>query len=206
MAKAKLPTEEQCFKYFDNYKVPANILRHCLKVRTVAVFLAKKLKEAGVKIDIELVDRAALLHDLFKIAVINTLKPNKFHQHNFSREELAMAEQLRQKYSNMYEGEIAFTVFKDKFPEMALALRNCGSLGNVNRSWEEMVVHYADLRVLKEEVVPLEVRKAYLQEIYPAEEGLWESYLEKMKKMETKILSNVSLVPADLAVEIENGR
>lgn len=209
MVEIKLPTEQQCFKYFDDYNVPENILKHCLKVRKVAVFLANKLKnklkESGADINIELIDRTALLHDLFKAGVISNLKPNKFHQQNFSQEELAMRELLRQKYPNMYEGEIAHAIFKEEFPELALALRNCSSLGNLNPSWEELIVHYADFRVLKEEVVPLDVRKAYLQEIYPAKEGLWDLYLEKMKEVESKIFSNVDFAPVNLATEMEIG-
>ena len=54
----KLPTQQQCLDYFEEYKVPENIQRHCLKVQEVAVFLAGKLKNSGVKINIELVQAA----------------------------------------------------------------------------------------------------------------------------------------------------
>jgi len=62
-----LPTKEQSLQYFEDYVVPRNIYRHCLVVREVANFLAKKLSESDVKINKELVDRVSLLHDLFKV-------------------------------------------------------------------------------------------------------------------------------------------
>ncbi|MDP3640566.1 MAG: HD domain-containing protein, partial [Nanoarchaeota archaeon] len=61
-----LPTEQQCLDYFDKYKVPKNIFRHCLKVREVAVFLAEEWEKQGRAVDKEFVTCLALLHDLFK--------------------------------------------------------------------------------------------------------------------------------------------
>ena len=85
-----LPTEQQCLEYFQQYKVPQNILEHCQKVRIIAVYIAEKLQQAGEKVNLELVERMALLHDLFKIACIDKLGPNKYHSYQHNAEETAM--------------------------------------------------------------------------------------------------------------------
>ncbi len=196
-----LPSEEQCFQYFEEYKVPQNIKEHCLKVKELANFLAKKLKEVGVEINLELVDRAAFLHDIFKVVVLKDIKPNKYHQHDFSAEQITMWKHLRKKYPHMYEGEVAYLVFKDDFPELALALKNGGNPRYENHSWEELVVHYADFRIFRGEVVPLKVREAYIQDFYPAKEGVWEAYFKKIKKEEEKIFNHLNFNPEELKEE-----
>ena len=200
----KLPAKEACLDYFRQFHVPANILNHCLKVREVAVFLAEHLRNSGIGINVDLVDRASLLHDLFKAAVIKETRPNKFHQHEFSAEELKMRGFLREKYPGLYEGEIAYLFFKEDYPEMALTLKNCSNHKNLDPSWEELVIHYADFRVFREEVVPLEVRKKYLEEVYPAQEGRWDFYLEKMREVENRINVNLPFELKDLAVVMKN--
>jgi len=146
----KLPTQQQCLDYFEEYKVPENIQRHCLKVQEVAVFLAGKLKNSGVKINIELVQAAALLHDLFKMAGIKDPKPNQHHQIVFSKEELAMREKLRKEFPGQHETKIAYEIFKDRFPELALTLLHEGDLHITDRTIEEALITYVDYRIFKE--------------------------------------------------------
>src|SRR3989338_4714643 len=104
MASIILPSEEQLLQYFEDYKVPRNILQHCLCVQKTALFLAKRLKLKHIPINVDLVLCAALLHDLFKAVAIDLTKQSKFHSYQPSAEELAMWKQLREKYPNMYEG------------------------------------------------------------------------------------------------------
>ena len=79
-----LPTKEISLQYFDDYVVPRNIYKHCLAVREVANFLAKELSEAGIEMNLELIDRVALLHDLFKVVTFENLEPNKYHKYLLS--------------------------------------------------------------------------------------------------------------------------
>jgi len=65
-----LPTHEQCIEILDEHEVPENVRKHCFSVNKVAVFLALKLKQKGIEINIDLVDRASLLHDLDKIKTL----------------------------------------------------------------------------------------------------------------------------------------
>ena len=74
----KLPTEKQCLNYFNEYKVPSNIFKHCCKVQEVAVFLAEQLKQKGVPINADFVSCLAYFHDLCKMVAIKDFGVNEF--------------------------------------------------------------------------------------------------------------------------------
>lgn len=141
LANMKIPDRELCFKYFKKYKLPENIIKHSLKVNEVAVFLARRLKEKGVNINIAAVDRASLLHDLDKI---KTLKNDK---HGLLTEEILRKEG----YSSF--GRLAK---RHRFKYIFAKLKN----------WEEKIVNYADKRCVHDEIVTLKQRFAYLDKRY----------------------------------------
>ncbi|MEK6968801.1 MAG: HD domain-containing protein [Nanoarchaeota archaeon] len=197
----KLPTEQQCMDYFRQYCVPKNIVEHCLNVRKVAVFLAKKIQLSGIEVDIEFVNRMALLHDLFKTVTLSELKPNAFYNYNYSEEEIKMWKQLKDKFPNLYEGEIFYLIFKEEFPELAVALRDLSNQTE-DKSWEETLVHYADGRVLQNEVVTLNKRINYLQKRYNLDLNYLEQKKKEMFEIEDKIMQVVNIFPENLAEEM----
>ena len=199
----ELPTEKQCLDYFKEFHVPNNIFEHCLNVRNVSLFIAGRLKNNGVDVNLELVNCLALLHDLFKVVSLSELKPNKFHDYNFSDDEIEMWKQLRNKYLGMHEGEVAFDFFKDKFPEMALGLKRVSDPHVEDKTWEELVVHYADWRVFKNKIVSLKERLDYVKKVYPKEAGAWEADRDIILGFESRILENVDINPDKLAEEME---
>ena len=199
-----LPAQEQCLNYFEEYKVPENIKRHCLKVQQAAVFLAKRLEQTGININVELVRAASILHDLFKMAGINDPKPNKHHQVTFTREELAMRKTLRKKFPGQHETQIAYEIFKEEFPELAQTLLNEGNPLLRKRTIEESVIHYADYRIFNNQVVLLEERFAYFKKRYPAPEGFWSSYLDYCKEEESRIFKSLKIKPEELNAVLNN--
>ena len=54
----KFPSREECIAWLKELKMPENILAHVMQVNRIAVFIAKKLKQKGVAVDVDLVDRA----------------------------------------------------------------------------------------------------------------------------------------------------
>lgn len=200
----KLPTEQQCLNYFVKYKVPDNIFKHCCTVRNVAVFLAAKLKEKNVPINAEFVNSLALFHDLCKMIVLTDFGKNNFHKDAvITPEQEAFWREMQQKYPQHYEGEVAYELFKDVYPELALALKNVSSPRNADPSWEEIVVHYADWRVLGEKVVSLAERVAYLRQRYQRSDDTWNKYGQTVRQQEQKIFSSLSFAPDELAAEME---
>ncbi len=200
-----LPTQQQCLSYFAEYKVPDNIFRHCCKVREVAVFLAQQLRAKNVRINVEFVSCLAYFHDLCKMIVIKDFGANEFHKDAVvTEEQVQFWKEMQNKYQNHYEGEMAYKLFKDKYPELALALRDVSSPRNLDPSWEELVVHYADWRVLREKVVLLSERLAYLKKRYPRDDDSWFKYELLMKAQEQKIFSHLAFSPEQLAIILEN--
>jgi len=80
--ESNLPTREECFDIIREYHVPSNILSYSLAVAKLAVFLAKKLKERGVTVNVYQVDRACLLHDIVRICDFKELDYSKSSQNN----------------------------------------------------------------------------------------------------------------------------
>lgn len=136
MKRYALPTRRQCFNIFKKLQVPAHIVRHCLATAKLAVFLAQRLNEKGILVDINLVDRACLLHDIFRIC--------------------------ESKNSEAHE-DAAYNLLKGKYPALALAVkkhRYQSLLCEKERpiTWEEKLVYYADKRVMHDKIVSLKER------------------------------------------------
>ena len=202
----KLPNELQCLKYFEEYKVPDNIFQHCLLVRKISIFLANELKKSGMDINIELVECASLLHDLFKMASLKTLESNQFYQNNFTEEEVEMWKKLKETYPEKHENEIAYEIFKEEYPELALALKNVSDPHKRDKTWEEMVSQYGDWRVFQTKIVSISERLAYLKERYPRPKENWDNYSQFMLLMEKFIFSHLNFTPEKVAEMMENGK
>ncbi|MDP2992293.1 MAG: HDIG domain-containing protein, partial [Deltaproteobacteria bacterium] len=54
----------------DEYKVMDHVRQHCRKVAEVTLFIADKLMAGGIKLNIPLIEAAALLHDITKIEAL----------------------------------------------------------------------------------------------------------------------------------------
>jgi len=118
----RIPTKEQCYELFRKYKTPDNVIKHSEAVNKVAVFLASRLKEAGIDINVGIVNAASLLHDIARLE-----KPHS----------KVGAEILRK------EGfpEVAKCVETHGYSSISIL-----------ESWEQKVVHYADKRATNKTV------------------------------------------------------
>ena len=171
----KLPTIKQCIEILDECNVPQNIREHIFAVNRVAVFLAKKLKEAGEEVNVDLVDKASLLHDSDKISTLGTGTHGR------------LAEEILSKKGYPEVGKI---VRKHKLS----SIRDNGL-----KTWEEKIVNYADKRcnngiivLLKERFCDL--RERYKDSIHPDSENLENLFLE----LEKDIFSRIKMKPEDL--------
>ena len=144
------------------YHVPSHIVNHCKTVSKLGVFLAQRLKEKGIKVNVEQVDRACLLHDIARICDIKESDYGSFTR-NVSEEDKAKWNQIRQKYYNLGHEDAAYEILKEKYPILALIIkkhRYMTMLSETKRpkSWEEKLVYYADMRVMHDKIVSLKVR------------------------------------------------
>ncbi len=199
-----LPSEAQCLNYFKEYHVPDNIFKHCLRVQSVANFIAKRICASGFGLNYELVSRLALLHDLFKMITIKDFGSGEHHGAAINSAQQGFWNELKKKYPQSYEGEVAYDVFKERFPELAVALSNVSNPHYNNHNWEESIVHYADMRVFKDNVVTVTERFAYLEKRYPREPEVWKRYLEKIKKLEQTVMAAAKIEPQQLGAAIQD--
>jgi len=126
-----IPSREDALDIMDSRHVPRHILMHSLKVRQVAVAIASMLIGTGYPIDIRLVDRAAILHDVCKMDSIIS-----------GGDHASMGQELMQKLGYPLVGDVIGQHVLLR--EMVLD--------------EAMVVNYADKRVRQDVVVSLDQR------------------------------------------------
>lgn len=60
----RLPSREQAILFLKQSGCPKNVIRHCEVVTELAAEIAKTCQERGLKVDLELVEIGALLHDI----------------------------------------------------------------------------------------------------------------------------------------------
>jgi len=162
MRECKLPTRRQCLELMDGFGVPLHIRKHSLAVAKLGVFLAKKLKEKGISVDVDLVDRACLLHDLLRICDLRESGYDRSRQAITDKDRVKW-QQLRARYGNLCHEDAAFALLGDAYPELALAVkrhRYAALLDEKDKpvTWEEKIVYYADKRVMHDRIVPLKER------------------------------------------------
>ncbi len=164
MENCGLPTRKECFDILEEYRAASHIVKHSLAVAKLAVFLAQRLKEKGVAIDVELVERACLLHDVMRVCDLKESDYRKFEQ-NYSQEDKSKWQQLRTKYKGTPHEHATYDILKEKYPAIALVIRKHRYMSMLDEkekpsTWEEKLVYYADKRVMHERIVSLKERLA----------------------------------------------
>ncbi len=120
-------------------QMPAHIIRHSLVVRAASVMVAYALRQASIPIDIRLVDRASLLHDICKIDSIQ-----------YGGDHALMGKQLMEENGYSRIGNIIGQhIWLDAI-----------------KTDEAMIVNYADKRVMHDQVVSLDRRFLDLMKRY----------------------------------------
>ncbi|MFH1398888.1 MAG: HD domain-containing protein [Candidatus Woesearchaeota archaeon] len=178
LAELSIPSHEECYQILRDYQVPDRVVKHVEVVNRIAVFLAQKLREAGVDIDVELVDRASLLHDLD--GVMTKGEHRGVH------------------------GEVAEQILINKgYPQIARIVKNhvYWCINKDGLSWEEKVVNYADKRGMAN-VVSMQERLDYFHKRYKTcsdgEEALARKTNAKLFEVEREIFSKLDFEPSDL--------
>ena len=113
-----------------------------------------------------------------------------------------MWKMLREKYPNMWESQVAYEIFKDQFPELALVVKNSSDPHIKDKTWEELIVHYADFRTMQEATVLLLERLAYLEKRYPRKDDSWIRYKEVMLQNESKIFNELHFQAHELKEKV----
>ena len=177
-----LPTREECLALIRRMAMLPNIVDHSLKVALVAVFLADRLKAGGVILDRNLIEAAALLHDITKTRSLTTGE-----NHAATGAELIAS----LGYGRLAEVIVQHVVIvEDLTPE---------------RPNEVDVVNYADKRVLHDRVASIEDRRDYVLARYGKEQEIRERITRNWQRVaatEQKLFRFLNFTPGDLNIRL----
>jgi len=162
----------------ERYGMLENIVAHSLEVSKVAIFLSEELNKKGQRIDLRLVEAAALLHDIAKTVCLQT------------KEDHTQAGYCLLK-------EIGYDRIGEIVAQHVWLLKE----GDPFSVSEEEVVNYGDKRVRHDQIVSLDERFVDLRKRYGKDQKSI-AYLERMEKailvVEHKIFVILKIDPADL--------
>ena len=162
MQDCKIPTVEQCYELLKQCHLPKHIVRHCEVTADFAVELAKKIAANGIKVDVDFVHRACLLHDIMRVCDFH--KPlDEIFDEPISEKDVKKWQQLGQQCKGLRHEDAAYEFLKNEYPELALAIKKHAYKSLLDeklkpQTIEEKIVYYADKRVMHDKVVPLAER------------------------------------------------
>ncbi len=173
-----LPSDNECFRIIRDMEMMDHILDHSVMVSSVAVCLARHLKIIYPDINVDLVKKAALLHDITKTRSFAT---GEVHSETGGE----LLETLGyQEIGNIIRQHVILDVRSDTGPVS-----------------ESEIVNYADKRVLHDHVVSLEERLSYIKVKYGSKpefrnriQKMWEDTLA----LELKLFRTFDFTPGEL--------
>ena len=172
-----LPKKEICLHWLEQHGIKGEVLEHSKLVNKIAVFLAKSLIAKTELIDLQLTDRASLLHDIGK---------NEDSQQHHSIVGAKILDELG-------------------YPKLAAAVKHHKGdfiLNHKFNGWEELLVYYADKRVLGTDLLSLDERISRLKQMQPENIGTLSNILTKQKALESQIFQHLEFTPSDLKEKI----
>ena len=174
----KIPTKDQCYQMMGEMKMMDHIVVHSLQVCRVATFLTEHLNQQRYGLNFDLIQSAALLHDITKTRSFET------------REDHALT-------GGEYLADRGYAEIGDLIRQH-VKLDTYSDTGTIS---EAEVLNYADKRVLHDEIVDLDRRMDYIVERYAETQAdrerikmLW----QKTQKLEDKLFKDLSFAPEDL--------
>jgi uncharacterized protein len=190
-----IPSKNDCFQLMCRMQMLENIVAHSIQVCRVSECLVDHLKVQGSQMNGQLVQAAALLHDITKTRSFET------------------------------EENHALTGGQDLtdlgYPEVGNLVRQHVRLDDYSENQslsEAVIINYADKRVLHDRIVSLDERMSYIQERYgtrPKNKRRIQLLWKKTAVLEKKVFKFLPfspddlihhLTPMDLSSEISNYR
>jgi len=162
MHSCSLPSREECIELLRECHVPVHIIKHSKAVAKLGVFLARRLVEQGIPVNVDLVERACLLHDIFRVCEFPLQDFSRFEQ-LVTEEDKAKWRKLKEQHGGARHEDAACAYLKDAYPILAQTIRKHRYTAIVDkedmpRTWEEKLVYYADKRAMHDQIVPLPER------------------------------------------------
>jgi uncharacterized protein len=164
-----LPSREQAIELLQKNNCPPKVINHCQAVAGLAIEIACQLQNKGQKVDLRLVEAGALLHDIGR---------SKSHgvEHGIVGASIAESAAVSEAVVNVIRRHVGGGITSEEaklfgWPE--------GVYSPI--TLEEKIVSYADKRIDKLKVVPVDVEINKLKA-----NGLFEA-AERVRKLDEEI-------------------
>ncbi len=172
---AAIPTVERCAQFWEEYSTPRHIREHMKQVAAVARYLGEGLREAGEHVNVDRVERAALLHDTLRVTEWAELNFDGFPYTPSAQEVAAWEDQRRIYPPAVPHAQVNHDLFVESYPEIAqlILLHSIIDAPRVT-TWEEKLLNYADRRVAHSTIVTVQERldEAYARYSKTSQEAL----------------------------------
>lgn len=175
MTKERIPTREECLKMLAENGVPEHIIAHSVAVTDVAMEYGRKIKANGGDVNLELLEAAALLHDIGKFEGIKGGHEAEISHGNIGAKMLR--EMGYQEIAEIAAGHMFSMIFEQ------------GGLD----TWEKKLVYYADKRVNHDKRVSINERLEYLANRYPQGAEMFRKAKPMLLEMEKEIFEKAGV-------------
>ena len=140
-----LPSREQAIQLLRENNCPLVVIRHCEAVADLALEIATKLQSKGLKINLELVQAGALLHDIGRSKTHNV-------NHGLVGSQIAKSEDLPESLSNIIKRHVGGGITTEEATQFGWPKDNY-----MPQSIEEKIVSYSDKLIDREKRVPIDL-------------------------------------------------
>lgn len=169
-----LPSREQAIELLHKNKCPQTVVDHCIAVANFAVEIATKLESKGFKVNPQLVEAGAFLHDIGR---------SKSHSvnHGLVGAEIVESEGFPKEIANIVRRHVGGGITAEEAERFGWPKDVY-----MPQTMEEKIVSYADKRIDKEKRVPidLEINKLSVEHKEAAER------VKKLNEEITNLLGN----------------
>lgn len=187
----RLPSREDIAIIWDRYCTPLHIRAHMKQVNRIAVFLASRLITAGEHVNLDLVDRAALLHDTIRVTEAPRLSFEHYAHQPTPREIECWQKQRRRYPPSVSHNKINYEIFREDYPEMADVILHHG------------LPQVTDLRTLEEKIVNCADRYVQFDRIVSLQERLDDIHARYRGQFSYSLARDSAIVAASIALEKE---
>jgi uncharacterized protein len=178
----RIPSKEECFHLLCETETMDHIAHHSFQVCRVAIFMTDQLAAKNVVLHRDLIEAAAILHDVTKTRSIRTGERHAETGSNLLKE-IGCPE-----VADLIRQHVRLDVYGTALPN------------------EAEIVNYSDKRVLHENIVSLEDRMTYISERYgttPESREYIAINWKKTQELENKLFEHLPFLPQDIEKQLE---
>ncbi len=163
-------TRKQCIELLKKYEISETKLVHTLLVEKVSLMIGQEFLKNKVKVDLDLVSKGALLHDIGKLEQKKT-----GICHAIAGYKICLNEKIDEPICLIVKNHVLEKILETPF-----------------NNWEEKIVFYAD-KICGQDIVSINKRFDRFYELMPEQKKLFDEGKILTKKLEKEIFKKSGL-------------